>query len=178
MTKIIRQLLDYARRRPPQKEEQDLGKSGSRMCSHCWIRSRARSSVEMRFSQRSRPFAMVIADTDPGAAGADELDRERDPGQRPGRQGRCHAAVRARAPPAYRGRDDLDGAGASIDGFELNVRDYGPGMADVQARVFEPFFTTKAVGEGTGPRPLGARHRREHGGGLTSRSGRAEAASS
>ena len=28
MTKIIRQLLDYARRQPPQKEPDDLGPSG------------------------------------------------------------------------------------------------------------------------------------------------------
>jgi signal transduction histidine kinase len=37
------------------------------------------------------------------------------------------------------------------DGFEVSVRDHGPGMsADVLARVFEPFFTTKPVGESTG----------------------------
>jgi signal transduction histidine kinase len=57
----------------------------------------------------------------------------------------------ARGRRPNRGRDELDGEGAAVDGFELSVRDYGPGMApDVLARVFEPFFTTKPVGESTG----------------------------
>ena len=57
----------------------------------------------------------------------------------------------ARGRRPLRGRDDLDGEGATIDGFELSVRDHGPGMPpDVLARVFEPFFTTKPVGESTG----------------------------
>jgi signal transduction histidine kinase len=57
----------------------------------------------------------------------------------------------ARGHRPNRGRDELDGERAAVDGFELSVRDHGPGMPpDVLARVFEPFFTTKPVGESTG----------------------------
>ncbi len=51
-----------------------------------------------------------------------------------------------------------DGTGAieissgRVDGgYEIAVRDSGPGIAlDIRDRVFEPFFTTKATGKGTG----------------------------
>jgi PAS domain S-box-containing protein len=40
---------------------------------------------------------------------------------------------------------------ASADGYELAIRDTGPGMpADVLAKVFEPLFSTKSFGTGLG----------------------------
>jgi signal transduction histidine kinase len=148
MTKIIRQLLDYARRRPPQKEEQDLGKLASDVLPLLGTLA-SKKQVEMRFHNEAGP-AMVIADLTQVQQALTNLIVNAIQASAPG--GKVDVTLRsARGRRPHRGRDDLDGAGASIDGFELNVRDYGPGMPpDVLARVFEPFFTTKPVGESTG----------------------------
>jgi signal transduction histidine kinase len=148
MAKIIRQLLDYARRRPPQKEEHDLGKLASDVLPLLGTLA-SKKQVEMRFHNEAGP-AMVIADLTQVQQALTNLIVNAIQASAPG--GKVDVTLRsARGRRPHRGRDDLDGAGASIDGFELNVRDYGPGMPpDVLARVFEPFFTTKPIGESTG----------------------------
>jgi signal transduction histidine kinase len=148
MTKIIRQLLDYARRRPPQKEEQDLGKLASDVLPLLGTLA-SKKQVEMRFHNEAGP-AMVIADLTQVQQALTNLIVNAIQASASG--GKVDVTLRsARGRRPNRGRDELDGAGAGIDGFELNVRDYGPGMPpDVLARVFEPFFTTKPVGESTG----------------------------
>ncbi len=146
MTKIIRQLLDYARRRPPQKGEQDLSRLAadllpmlSTLASKKSIQLEFRAEVDARTGDRRR---------DPGPAGADQPDRERHPGQRRRRDGRRHLA-RGEARPLANGH--ADGKPTPGETFELAVRDHGPGMPpEVLARVFEPFFTTKPIGESTG----------------------------
>ncbi len=148
MTKIIRQLLDYARRRPPQKMEQDLGKLASDVLPLLATLA-SKKHVEMRFRNEADP-AMVIADlTQVQQALTNLIVNAIQASAAGGNVDVTLRPVRARRPA--RGRDELDGDGATVDGYELSVRDYGPGMPpDVLARVFEPFFTTKPVGESTG----------------------------
>ena len=95
MTKIIRQLLDCWRAGGLRKRGGGSAGKLASMCSHCWASLASKKQVEMRFPQRSRPRDGDRR-PDPGAAGADELDRERDPGQRVGRQSRC-STLRVRA---------------------------------------------------------------------------------
>ncbi len=38
-----------------------------------------------------------------------------------------------------------------VSGFEIRVRDNGPGIPEaIREKIFQPFFTTKPTGEGTG----------------------------
>ena len=145
MTKIIRQLLDYARRRPPQKQEQDLGRLAADVLPMLATLA-SKKQVELRFRNEATA-APVTADPTHvqqaltnlivNAIQASVAGNAVDVSLRP-----------TRAHPPARGRSDADG---DVEGYELSVRDYGPGMsADVLARVFEPFFTTKPVGESTG----------------------------
>jgi signal transduction histidine kinase len=149
MTKIIRQLLDYARRRPPQKEEQDLGKLASDVLPLLATLA-SKKGVEMRFRNEEAGPAMVIADlTQVQQALTNLIVNAIQASVSGGNVDVTLRAARARRPPA-RGHE-LDGEGALVEGYELSVRDYGPGMPpEVLARVFEPFFTTKPVGESTG----------------------------
>ena len=149
MTKIIRQLLDYARRRPPQKEEQDLGKLASDVLPLLATLA-SKKGVEMQFRNEEAGPAMVIADlTQVQQALTNLIVNAIQASVSGGNVDVALRAARGRRPPP-RGHA-LDGDGALVEGYELSVRDYGPGMPpDVLARVFEPFFTTKPVGESTG----------------------------
>jgi signal transduction histidine kinase len=147
MTKIIRQLLDYARRRPPQKEEQDLSRLAADVLPLLSTLA-SKKSIELKFRSEvaSAPVTAdatqvqqavtnlivnaIQASTEGSVVDVMLLDAG---GRRPAHG---HVGERAR------------GAGET---FELTVRDHGPGMSpDVLSRVFEPFFTTKPIGESTG----------------------------
>ena len=147
MTKIIRQLLDYARRRPPQKEEQDLGKLASDVLPLLATLA-SKKQVEMQFRNEAGP-AMVIADRTQVQQALTNLIVNAIQASASG--GTVDVTLReARARRPARGRHEIDGD-AVLEGYDLCVRDHGPGMSpDVLARVFEPFFTTKPVGESTG----------------------------
>lgn len=147
MTKIIRQLLDYARRRPPQKEEQDLSRLAadvlpllSTLASKKSIQLKFRSEVATApvtadATQVQQALTNLIVNAIQASAEGAGVDVTlRDGGARQPTHG--HVGEKPRAP-----------AGT----FELTVRDHGPGMPpEVLSRVFEPFFTTKPVGESTG----------------------------
>jgi two-component system, NtrC family, sensor kinase len=146
MAKIIRQLLDYARRRPPQKESHDLKPLTADALSLVQTLAN-KKRVALGFSpdvaaapvvadatqiQQALTNLLVNAIQASGEGGAVDVTLRATQGRRAAR-----APVHAEAAPS--------------DGFEIAVRDQGPGMpADVLARVFEPFFTTKPVGESTG----------------------------
>ena len=145
MTKIIRQLLDYARRRPPQKEEYDLRRLASDLLPLlATLASKKRIALRLEAETSAAP---VTADPTQVQQALTNLIVNAIQASADG--GTVDVVLRAARgrPPA--GLDDR--VTDELDGFELTVRDHGPGMApEVLARVFEPFFTTKPVGESTG----------------------------
>ncbi|HTJ47625.1 MAG TPA: HAMP domain-containing sensor histidine kinase [Kofleriaceae bacterium] len=142
MTRLIRQLLDFARPRPPKKEPVDLRALAGRVASLLGpIAQKAGVSVQV------------------SAEGADAII-EVDEGQLT--QVATNLVLNAIHATPSGGRVDLvisrgdETAPADIGSrtgefVRLEVADTGNGMdAATKARVFEPFFTTKPVGEGTG----------------------------
>jgi two-component system NtrC family sensor kinase len=143
ITKIIRQLLDFARRRPPRKMEEDLQRVAQSTLEML------RPMAEKRGVQLELVGEPVSAEVDAGqiqqaltnlvvngiqampAGGLLEVRLEEAPGVVP--------------PAAMAG---LVGEGPWV---RLSVKDVGEGIPpELRERVFEPFFTTKSVGEGTG----------------------------
>jgi signal transduction histidine kinase len=129
MTRIIRQLLDFARRSRPSREPAEL-------------RALAASTLSMLGPLASRHgVELVLID---GPAAEAELD-----------VGRIQQVLTNLVMNAIQAQPDggrVEVSVETIDGrARLSVRDQGPGMEPhVRERIFEPFFTTKDVGEGTG----------------------------
>lgn len=142
ITRIIRQLLDFARRRTPDRVEQDV------------------VSIVERTLVLLRPLARK-SDVDPGLVAAvrplrasvdavqiqqvisnlviNALHAMRDKGDLT-----ISVTAESIVPPV-----DVGGPRARF--VRVDVQDSGTGIqADDLARVFDPFFTTKDVGEGTG----------------------------
>jgi two-component system NtrC family sensor kinase len=147
MAKIIRQLLDYARRRPPQKEAHDLGRLAADVLPLlATLASKKRVALRLH-NEAETKTAPVTADSTQVQQALTNLIVNAIQASVEG--GIVDVSLRpARAIRPARAREQ---AGGPVDAFELSVRDYGPGMSpEVLARVFEPFFTTKPVGESTG----------------------------
>ncbi|MEZ4394568.1 MAG: ATP-binding protein [Polyangiales bacterium] len=142
MTVIIRQLLDFARRRGPQSAVRDVCALAGNVVSLLAPLAQKRG-VEVTLT---RPEGAVDAMIDDGQIqqvltnlvvnGIDAMPRG---GRLTVTVARAHLA-----PPEEQGA--APAACASVE-----VRDEGEGIAeDVLPHIFEPFFTTKDVGEGTG----------------------------
>lgn len=142
MTVIIRQLLDFARRRGPQSAVRDVCALAGEVVSLLAPLAQKRG-VEVTLT---RPEGTVDAMIDDGQIqqvltnlvvnGIDAMPA--------GGQLTITVARALLAPPEEQGA--APAACASVE-----VRDEGPGIAeDVLPHIFEPFFTTKGVGEGTG----------------------------
>lgn len=136
---IVRQLLDFARRRSPVMTRHD-------------VRALAEQTVELLHPLAHKQGVHLV--THPDDTGP--LMAEIDAGQiQQVLMNLAVNAVHASDKEAVTVRTcacDLDG-NADPDGTHvtISVHDRGAGMpADVQARMFEPFFTTKEVGQGTG----------------------------
>lgn len=140
MATIIRQLLDFARRRTVQKEPLDLESMARRIAELLGPIAEKRKvelvvegepeKVEGDATQLQQALANLVMN------GLDAM-----PGG-----GRVTISVdTARVkPPAEVGGDEAEWV-------RLSVRDEGAGIAPEHLdQVFEPFFTTKPVGEGTG----------------------------
>ncbi|MFY2562452.1 sensor histidine kinase [Corallococcus terminator] len=141
MTGIIRQLLDFARRRAPHRAPED-------------VRELVDRSLSLLKPMASKKSITLVDDVPPGVM------LEADGGQvqqvltnlvmnalqamnKPGTV-RIHATPTRATPPT-----DVGGAESSY--VRVDVEDEGGGIPpDVLGHVFEPFFTTKDVGEGTG----------------------------
>jgi signal transduction histidine kinase len=145
MASIVRQLMDFARSRPVQREP--IGLRG--------LAERSVRLVEAMARERGATITVDAAGGDP-VAFADEGQLQQallniviNALHAVGRGGTIAVAVdtvAAAAPP-----DRNHGTTARGPWARLCVRDTGVGMDPAtMARIFEPFFTTKGVGEGTG----------------------------
>jgi len=129
MTRIIRQLLDFARRRPPSREPADLRALASSVVSMLSPLA-GRHRVELTLAEG----APVLADVDVGQMQQIMTNLTMNAIQAQPEGGRVNVRVEAAGDEAI-----------------LRIEDEGPGMApEVRERAFEPFFTTKEVGKGTG----------------------------
>jgi len=142
MTRIIRQLLEFARRRGPRKEPRELGalaghvlellrplaeRQGVRLALEPCPATHEASVDAVQIEQALTNLVVNAVQAMPGGGAVTvRVDRE-------------HAR-----PPA-------DHGGAEGEWVVVRVRDEGVGIAPGDlGRVFEPFFTTKDVGDGTG----------------------------
>jgi signal transduction histidine kinase len=141
MTRIIRQLLAFARTAKPEK-------------SRCDVVGVARRTVELleplarkrQVALRVDASATVFADVDARQVEQAITNLTMNAAQATERAGTVDLVIdRARArPPA-------DHGGEEGEYVRIRVRDHGHGIAPEHLpRLFEPFFTTKDVGEGTG----------------------------
>ena len=162
---IIRQLLDFARRRPAQKACIDL----------VALAQKTATLLEPISSKRGVSLAVSAPNSETAQAEVDAGQIE---------QALTNLIMNAvHASPVGKGRVEVsisrdpaasspNHGGAEGDFISVAVSDNGPGMeADTVAHVFEPFFTTKDVGEGTGlGLPVAYGLVREHGGWIDVRS--------
>lgn len=138
ITRIVRRILDYARRRPARRVSLDPADVTRRACA--LVRSLA----------EQRHIALEIVESE------SELTLHADPDQL--QQAITNLVLNAiHASPAHgQVRVELATVTRAYEGGEqgfvtIAVQDGGPGIPeDVRGRIFEPFFTTKAPGEGTG----------------------------
>ncbi|WP_437568532.1 sensor histidine kinase [Sorangium sp. So ce542] len=145
MTKIIRQLLDFARRRVAQKAPADLAQIARQTLALLEPLARKRS-VTLRLDEADLAPPGARAEVDTGQMQQVLTNLVMNGMQSMKRGGELTVRVeRARArPPA-------DHGGAEGEHVAIRVIDHGDGIAPENIpRVFEPFFTTKDVGEGTG----------------------------
>jgi len=142
MTKIIRQLLQFARRKGPQRATTDM---------RALVRD-ALSLLEPLASKRGVDRRLAPGDDDATAnvevGQMQQVITNLVMNAIQATPGGGHVDVDLhveRAPPP------VDVGGEDRECLCLRVRDTGPGIPpDVLPHVFEPFFTTKGVGEGTG----------------------------
>ncbi|WP_437286861.1 sensor histidine kinase [Sorangium sp. So ce406] len=142
MTQIIRQLLDFARRRSAEKQETAL--RGVVRGTFTMLKPLADKQGVTIVEEGDTPDRLVHAD-------ADQLQQALTNVVVNAIQAMPSGGTIAVRVQTVRARPPADQGGAEGDYIALSVRDEGQGMAaDVLEHVFEPFFTTKPVGEGTG----------------------------
>jgi two-component system NtrC family sensor kinase len=159
MTRIIRQLLAFARPRQIQK-------------SKCDVSSLAQRTVELlQPLAQKRSVALKVEGLSPAYAEADagQIEQVLTNLVMNAAQAMDHPGAVTVAIDQGRSKPPADPGGDESDCIRVQVRDEGHGIPPENvARVFEPFFTTKDVGEGTG---LGLAVTygivREHGGWIT-----------
>jgi signal transduction histidine kinase len=168
LTKIIRQLLDSARRRPPQKEQCNLTQlAGDVLPALGTLASKKRLDIRLQSDLADAP---IVADPTQVQQALTNLVVNAIQASAEGAA--VHVTLRAGRGARPAGLAAAPGQEAGGEYFEVSVQDHGAGMPpDVLARVFEPFFTTKAVGESTGL-GLSVAHDivGEHGGWITAES--------
>jgi two-component system NtrC family sensor kinase len=142
ITKIIRQLLDFARRRSPDR-------------GPCQLQGLAAQTLNLlRPMSQKRGVALLLDEAEPG------LQAEVDAGQV--QQALANLVVNGVQAMSGGGKVTVSLALARVcpppeiggqagEFAKLTVQDEGQGIPeDLLPRIFEPFFTTKDVGEGTG----------------------------
>ncbi|QRN98830.1 HAMP domain-containing histidine kinase [Archangium violaceum] len=141
MTAIIRQLLDFARRRTPRRAPENLNELVERTLT--LLRPMATRRNIVLASEAPGPVNLEVDAGQIQQALTNLMVNGMHAMKRPGtlrvRLGREHAL-----PPA-------DLGGPEREWVRMDVTDEGEGISpEALPRIFEPFFTTKDVGEGTG----------------------------
>jgi two-component system NtrC family sensor kinase len=157
MTVIIRQLLDFARRRSPQKTSTDLVHTAQQAIALLEPLADKRN-VTIVFDTAGAPVVAAVDGAQLQQALTNLIVNGLHAMPHGGRL-TVRVSVERAQPPA-------DHGGPAGEYVRLDVEDAGEGIpASVIDHVFEPFFTTKDVGEGTGL-GLSVAHGivREHGG--------------
>jgi signal transduction histidine kinase len=141
MVRILRQLLDFARRGESAKKPTELGAIAERTTSLLETLARRRGvAIELSCEDRD---GQVLAD-------APQLEQVLTNLIVNGIQAMDQGVLRVRVERSEE-TPPPDHGGPKGEFFRVDVRDEGPGIAkELLPRVFEPFFTTKPVGEGTG----------------------------
>ena len=141
MTRIIRQLLDFARRGEAEKAPTEIGGLAATVLETLRpLASKRRVSLELTATTEAWTLA------DPGQLQQVLTNLVMNAIQASPDGGRVEVALRSavQAPPPE--HDHPPGSR-----WRVEVRDQGPGIPqELRERIFEPFFTTKEVGEGTG----------------------------
>ncbi|WP_434384399.1 ATP-binding protein [Melittangium boletus] len=164
MARIIRQLLDFARRRQPQKSEVDLRAVLKQVLALLAPLTQRR----MQRLELEEPAEPVRAQVDPGQLQqaltnlvVNALHASPEKGL---------VTLRLSTPDAVPPKAGPTATAAPCALIEVIDRGSGIGPENLQ-KIFEPFFTTKPVGEGTGlGLPVSLEIVREHGGWLDVRS--------
>ena len=142
ITRIIRQLLDFARPRPVEKARVDLGAvAGQTIALLRPMADKQRIALSL-----IEPAQSTLAVVDPGQMQQVITNLIVNAIQASGNGGAVNLGFRREVttPPLKHG-------GTQGPFLCLYVEDHGTGMdAETQARIFDPFFTTKDVGAGTG----------------------------
>ena len=138
ITRIVRRILDYARRRPARRMWIDAADVVHRACG--LLRGLAQQQgVELAIEEPSKPVK-IFADPDQLQQVVTNLALNAIHASPRGEKVRFTASVATR--PRGDGVEEL---------AVMSVADRGPGIpAQLRERIFEPFFTTKPAGEGTG----------------------------
>jgi signal transduction histidine kinase len=143
MTRIIRQLLDFARRKAPQRGEVD---AQVLLATTLRLVGTLAAQRQVALLQRPLPPCPVLADAVQLQQVLTNLVMNALQASRPGQRVELWASREEHLAPV-----DVDPGGANRPWVVLHVQDQGSGIApEVLPHVFEPFFTTKEVGEGSG----------------------------
>ncbi len=138
ITRIVRRILDYARRRPARRARLDPADIVRQACA--LLRSLAAQRQVVLAVQESADELSLLADPDQLQQAVTNLVLNAihaSPAQ-----GEVHVAV-ASVARHEAGRDEAF--------VTISVHDAGAGIPEeLRPRIFEPFFTTKPPGEGTG----------------------------
>ncbi len=142
MIGIIRQLLDFARPRPPRREQVDLSQV-------------VKCTAALMAPVASRPnVKLATQGTDrawPALADADQIQQVLSNLVLNAVQAMPHGGPVTISVDQRRARPPADHGGPEADYLCVSVSDAGEGITPENLqRVFEPFFTTKEVGAGTG----------------------------
>lgn len=141
VTRIVRQLLDFARRRLPKREGTELHELAERAASLLGTLAK-KKNVRIVVDKREGP---VRANVDANQIEQAITNLVINAVDAMPQGGAVHIAtmLTREAPPSSPDRPR--------DCAVIEVRDQGVGVTDENlSRIFEPFFTTKGVGEGTG----------------------------
>jgi len=141
MTRIIRQLLDFARRRSPQRNPEELAQ----------LVSRTLSLLQPMASKRSVHILSEVPEALTLEVDAGQLQQVLTNLVMNGLQAMKDPGTLRVAAGLTRATSPSEAGGIEGEWVRVDVEDEGEGISpEVLPHIFEPFFTTKDVGEGTG----------------------------